>query len=277
MTVSEKIRSAVVLLLLIVMFLPTFRWMNERFGELDSFYAHGYLIPFICGFLVWQRREVLLNEPWKTDLRGFFILLSGVVLHLAGLLFEVHFLSGLALVIVITGLVLFNLGRKISRLVAFPLFFMLFMVPLPAVITLGVSFRLKLIAAEIAGYAAGLFIPLKTAGSLIFLPNGVLTVGAPCSGLKSIITLSALSLLFAYLTEFTLREKALFFLLSLPLAFLANVIRIILLIIVFYVYGSEAALGKFHDFSGFLVFLIALAGLFLLKRIFQIWPIKKTA
>jgi len=147
---------------------------------------------------------------------------------------------------------------------------------MPQAMTLGVSFSLKLIAAKTASFLAALIIPLKNQGSLVFLPNGVLTVGAPCSGLRSLIALSALSLLFAYLNEFSLQKKGLFFILSLPIAFISNVMRIILLIMVFYIYGSKVAMGWFHDFSGVLVFVFAFLGLIILKKIFSLWPQGKT-
>ena len=134
---------------------------------------------------------------------------------------------------------------------------------------------MKMFAAHAASSLISGIVPLKSAGSLIYLPNGVLTVGSPCSGLKSLITLAALSLLFAYLTEFSLKKKAIFFLCALPIAFIGNIVRIILLILAFYVYGSEFAMGKFHDFSGFLVFVVAFIGLTLLRNLF-LWQEKNS-
>ena len=258
-------------LLLIVVFWPTFQWMNYRFSEAESFYAHGYLIPFIVAYLIFLKRERLRNISLKPDNAGLILLLVSLAAHFFAYYFEIHFMSGLSLIAVICGLVLYNYGASFLRTLAFPLGFLLFMVPLPNAMTVGISFYLKILAARIACSMIGIIVPLKNAGSLVYLPNGVLTVGAPCSGLKSLIALSALSLLFAYLTGFSFKKRILFFLTALSVAFFANVARIILLILVYYVYGAGVAMGWFHDFSGMLVFVFAFSGLALLRKFFMVF------
>ncbi|MFH2138100.1 MAG: exosortase/archaeosortase family protein [Candidatus Omnitrophota bacterium] len=260
--------------LLIVIFLQVFHWMNLRFSEPDSFYAHGFLIPFVVGYLVFSKKEEIKSVKPHSQKNGLFILIISLLIHVFAGFFEINFLSGFALIGVLCGLVIYNCGFEIIRLISFPLFFISFMVPIPKVMTLGISFYMKIFAANAATALIGLVIPLKSAGSMVYLPNGVLTVGAPCSGLKSLITLTALSLLFAHLTGFSLKKKILFFIGTIPIALIANIIRIMLLILVFYVYGSEVAMGKFHDISGFLLFVIAFVGLVLLRKLFLLWEEK---
>jgi len=219
-------------------------------------------------------KQDLLAAPKKTVAAGLAVLLGSLCVHCLASLFEIHFLSGFAVIGALGGLVLFNGGWDLLRLGSFPLFFLVFMVPLPEVMTLSLSFHMKLFAAQIAGMLAQLIIPLQVSGSLVYLPNGVLEVGAPCSGLKSLITLAALSLLFTHVSEFRWQRKIVFFLTTIPIALAANVLRIFLLIFVFYVYGQPAAMGWFHDFSGMLVFVFAFVGLVGLRKLFQIWPEK---
>ena len=270
-----KIKILLIAIILIILYLPTFKWMNARFSEPESFYAHGFLLPFIVAYLIYDKRKFLKESPIKEEKRGRVILIASLCVHLIASYFEINFISGFSLIGVLWGLVLYNGGFVITKVLGFPLFFMVFMVPLPKATTLGLSFYMKMFAAKIASFLIAGIVPLKSAGSLIYLPNGVLTVGAPCSGLKSLISLAALSLLFAHLTDFSLKKKAAFFLCALPIAFIGNIVRIMLLILAFYVYGSEFTMGKFHDFTGFLVFVIAFIGLTLLRNLF-LWQQKKS-
>lgn len=269
-----RIRIVIIIALLVFIFWNTFLWMNYRFSEPESFYAHGYLVPLVSAYLIFRKKDALRSLPWEVEYSGLFLIVFSLLVHVFASFFEINFLSGLSFVAVLFGLVIYNCGFRILGSILFCLFFLLFMVPMPNTLTLGASFYLKLVAAKIASFLISSLIPLKSAGSVVYLPNGVLTVGSPCSGLKSLISLSALSLLFAYLTKFNLRKKTVFFLLALPIAFISNIFRIMLLIFVFYVYGSDVAMGWFHDFSGMLVFIFAFLGLVALRKVFLIWPEK---
>ncbi|MCP4649467.1 MAG: exosortase [PVC group bacterium] len=271
----KRIKILLIVILFTIIFLPTFRWMDIRFSEPDSFYAHGILVPFVAAYLIFIKREELKKKKTTSEKRGLILLLVSLFIHIFASFFEINFVSGFSLLGVLVGLIVYNCGSSITRVIGFPLFFLLFMVPVPKVVTLGMSFYMKLFAARIASFLIGFIIPLKSAGSMVYLPNGVLTVGAPCSGLKSLITLAALSLLFAYLTGFAIKKKILFFLFALPIALASNIVRIMMLIFVFYVYGSEIAMGWFHDFSGMLVFIVAFMGLVLLRKLFLLCPEKK--
>ncbi len=268
------VKLILIILLMCLIFWPTFVWMKFRFSEPESFYAHGFLIPFVFGYLVFKQKEELKALNFKTAPAGIVVLILSLLLHLFAYFFEINFLSGFSLIGVFCGLILYNCGLTFVRQISFPLFFLMFMIPLPKAMTLGVSFHLKLFAANIASFIVSFIVPLKSANSMVYLPNGVLTVGAPCSGLKSLITLSALSLLFAHLSGFNIKRKIIFFICSIPIAILSNIVRIMLLIIVFYVYGSEVTMGWFHDFSGFLIFVIAFIGLAILRKLMLLWPEK---
>ncbi|MBU4305749.1 MAG: exosortase/archaeosortase family protein [Candidatus Omnitrophica bacterium] len=269
--VVKFIKLVLVILLTLLVFLPTLSWMRYRFSEAESFYAHGYLIPFVVAYLIFLKKEQLRNLSPNPSNAGLILLLVSLAVHLFAFYFEINFLSGLFFIAAVCGLVLYNYGAPCLRTLAFPLGFLFFMIPLPNAMTLGLSFYLKILAARMACSVIGIIVPLKNAGSLVYLPNGVLTVGTPCSGLKSLIALSALSLLFAYLTGFSFKRRILFFLAALPVAFISNVVRIILLILVYYVYGAGVAMGWFHDFSGMLVFVFAFLGLALLRKFFMVF------
>ncbi|MCM8814341.1 MAG: EpsI family protein [Candidatus Omnitrophica bacterium] len=251
----------------VFIYTPTFAWLSYRFSEAESFYAHGYLVPLVSAYLVFRRRAALPALLAPPDPRGLAVLVFCLSLHGLASFLELNFLSVLAIIGTITGFALYQWGAAVVKACSFSLAYLLFMVPLPKVMTLALSFHMKIFAAQIAAAVAATFIPLKLSGSLVYLPNGVLMVGSPCSGLRSLISLAALSLLFAYISDFKRWRMVVFFLLSVPIALFANVLRIILLVAVYYVYGEKAAMGWFHDFSGMLVFLFAFAGLIGLRKV----------
>jgi len=133
---------------------------------------------------------------------------------------------------------------------------------------------MKLLAAEAGASLINWFnIPVYRTGSIVYLPNTSLTIGSPCSGLRSLISLTALGALFAYLSDLSRVKKVMLFISAIPLALAANVLRIGMLLWVAYVYGHDVATGRFHDISGILVFIFAIVGLMVVNRILQ-WKTK---
>lgn len=262
------IKIAVIAVLVAIIFWPIFGWLKERFTEADTYYSHGFLVPFVCLFLIYRNREELLRTPSSSDTRGIFIILAGLLMHLLAFRWGINFICGFAFIIVLFGLFLVLWGKEVTKKNIFPLLFLVFLVPLPKVLIIEISFKLKILVAHIAANIVNFFgIPALRMGSTIQLPNTALTVGDPCSGLRSLISLLSLGALYAYISSLTKTGKFVLFLSSIPIAIIANIVRIVLLLLVAYVYGSEVATGKFHDISGFIVFIIALLGLMLVGRL----------
>ncbi len=275
MNFQRKISLAAIIGLLIFIYWPTFVWMNARFSEADTYYSHGFLIPPIFLYLIWMKRKELKTAKIAPSNIGLFLLIPALLAHLLAYLLEINFISGFSFIVVMFGLSLYLFGQDTTRKMAFPILFLIFMIPLPQVLIIGISFRMKIWAAQAATAIINIMgIPAVRNGSVVYLPNTALTVGDPCSGLRSLISLTALGALYAYLAKIQTARKFILFLVSIPLALLANVIRIVLLLIVAFVYGSKVATGKFHDFSGFLLFAIALIGLIIVGRILS-WQRKK--
>ena len=267
--------KAIIVVLLIIIYWPTFIWMKVRFLEAESYYSHGFLIPFVFLFLIWQKRDVLKETPVVPQNIGLVLLIFSLLVHLIALRWRINFISGFSMITTLTGLSLCLFGKRITYKLLFPLCFLVFMTPLPQVLIIHISFKMKILAAQVAAVIINIMgIPAVRAGSIINLPNTSLTIGSPCSGLRSLISLTALGAIYAYLTELSLLKKLTLFLASIPLALIANIIRIVLLLLVAFVYGAEVATGKFHDFSGFLVFIFALAGLMIAGR-FLSWQKEK--
>lgn len=248
------------LLLLGVIGWPTLRWMAERFDSPGSFYSHGWLVPLASGWLIWQRRDALRRTRRQASWWGLTLLLPSLLLHALADRWHIGFVAGFALLGIVWGLVWTWWGAAVVRQLRFPLLFLLFMVPLPNILLLATSFKMKLLAAQAAGLAlTAVGIPAAQAGSTLHLPGLDIVVDDTCSGLRSLISLLALATFWlAFLPPQAARWQRLTVVASaVPIALLANVVRIVVLSLIALWYGPQAAQGFLHIGSGLVVFGVA--------------------
>lgn len=269
MNLPFRIKLGIVIGLLVLIYLPTFAWMNARFDEAESYYSHGYLVPFVFAYLIWIKRDELKKCAVKPVDPALLIFVPALLIHLLAYFFEINFVSGFTLIAALFGLALYLYGTDITKKVAFPVTFLVFMVPLPQVMIINISFKMKMMAAQIATSIVNLMgIHAVRDGSIVHLkPDTSLTIGSPCSGLSSLIALMALGALYAYLVKMSRTRKIILFLLSIPIALAANIFRIVMLLLVGFAYDSEVATGPFvHGFLAFLLYIFAIAGLIIIGR-----------
>jgi exosortase len=254
-----------------VVFYPTFTWMYQRFNEPESYYGHGFLIPLIVAYLIWDKRRQLAAIPASCSRAGLALLVVSLAVHLVALFFKVGFVSGIALVGTLCGFAWYVYGSRRFSILLFPLLFLLLMVPLPKVLLIAITFKLKMLAAAIAAWLMSFTsLNIVHSGSRFILPNGVLAVENECSGINSLISMLTLSILFAYFAEKSALKRTLFVLASLPVAIVANVCRIIFLILAAYIYGIGAVKnGLLHYGDGIVMWVAALFFLYMLWRFFQ--------
>ena len=199
-----------------------------------------------------------------------WLITAGLLTHIICAVLKVYFISGFSLILVIYGLVLYFFGREVARTLNFPILFLLTMVPLPLVVVSNLTVKLKLFAAECATFILNhIGFPSVRDGSVIRMPNSFIAVEAPCSGLRSLISLLTLGLLFAYMLKASFFKKAILLLSAVPFAVATNMLRIIMLATVNDLYGEKAAMGFFHDFSGFFVFALAFIGLLWVYKVLE--------
>lgn len=267
---ASLLRFAISFALLLVVYIPTFIWMYERWVKPESYYGHGFFIPLVSLFILWQRRDIIKKAKISNDMRGLFIVIASLLIHTISTVLNIYFVSGFSFIFVLYGLVLFSFGKDVTSKMIFPIFFLLAMIPLPLVLVGNLTVKLKLLAAQCATFILNrIGFPSILDGSTIRMPNSFTIVGAPCSGLRSLISLITLGLLFAYALKVSLIKKVLLLLSSIPIAIATNVMRITLLSVVNDLYGEKAAMGFFHDFSGFLVFAIAFISLYGISRLLE--------
>ncbi len=254
-------------LLLVASYLSTFAWMIDRWEAKGSYYSHGMMIAPIALGWVWLRRDRLAAARPEPSWLGFWIFAAGLALHAVSVSISVHFTSGLSIVPVAVGLVLFLRGRETLRVLAAPILFLVFMVPIPLMLVAHLTLRLKLFAAS-AGIGAIrlLGVPAEQEGSLVHVAGESLMVGDACSGLRSLIALLALGFLVVQRVPGGWLAKTFVYACVLPLAVLGNVVRVFLLCLLATWVGAENIGGWIHDATGFAIYAITLVGLFTLVR-----------
>jgi len=255
---------------ILLVYLPSFLWMWDRWFAKDSYYSHGILVPFISGYLIWLKRKELARIPRESSPWGMWFITSGIFVYVVSSVFRVYFSSLFSLLLVMAGVILCLYGSKILRAVLFPVLFLFFMMPLPLVTIVYISFKMKLLAAQIAQIVLqNMGFMAVREGSIIRMPHASVIVEDVCSGLRSLISLIALASVFAYWMKGKAAKKIFIALCAIPIAIATNVCRIVFLSFVSEVWGQQYAAGFIHDLSGFLVFALAFVMLYVLEKLIE--------
>jgi len=224
----------------------------------DDDYTHGFLILPLALYFVWERREALRRIAVQPNLLGVGLLAMGLLLLVVGTVGAELFLQRSSLILVLSGLVWLILGTAFLRELLFPIAFLVFMIPLPAVVMNAVAFPLQLFAAQSATFCmqtAG--IPVLREGNTIVLSNTTLEVVEACSGIRSLQALLALGAVYGYFTQKAAWKRWALIALSVPIAIAANAFRVAGTGFLAHFIGPEAAQGFYHSFAGWMVFAVA--------------------
>ena len=248
-----------------------FQWLVYKYEGLNTYYSHGYLIPFVSAYLIYLRRKEIIQAEIRSNATGAGLIVCALTIHIFGVLGNINFISGFSMVMYTFGCSLYLLGQPVTRIIAFPLFFLVFMCPIPDAYIDIIAIPFKSLATGIALQLIDILnVPYIREGFIVHLPTSTFVVGTPCNGMRSLISFTALGALMLYLFRTSLWKKILFLAVIPPLALLLNSTRIFLLLWIAYTYGEKAASPEsyLHDGSGFLVFIIGfVAMIFFLRRI----------
>lgn len=257
---------------MIIAYFPTLIWMFDRWWVRDSYYSHGILIPAVSIFLIYQIKDELAKIEFKESPWGMRLIIAGIALHLLASHpnVRVYFVSGFSMLFVISGIVLYLYGEELFKKIAFPLGFLVFMIPLPLVVINKLSLQLKMFAAEMAEIVLNnMRIPAIRDGSIIRMRHANVVVDDVCSGLRSLISLTALGSIFAYWLKGPVWKKVILFLSTIPIAIVTNMCRVVLLASISEIWGTEYADGFVHDMTGFMVFALAFIMLYAVGKLLE--------
>ena len=234
----------------------------------DGNYSHGFLIVPIALYFVWERRAKLQQITPHPSLFGLFVFAGGILVLLAGLLGAELFLTRISLLGVLIGIILFLLGWAHLRALAFPLAFLLLMIPLPAIIFNQIAFPLQLLASRAGEFAiSSADIPVLREGNVLVLAHTSLEVAEACSGIRSLISLLTLGIVFGYFTDPRGWVRTVIALSTVPVAIISNGARVAGTGIAAHRWGPAVAEGFFHEFSGWVIFVVAFVLMFALQQL----------
>jgi exosortase len=226
---------------------------------IDSDMGHGFFVPLIAGYIIWQQKDELMAMKPRPSWWGLPLVLWGGAQLIVGTLGVELFTERVAFVITVVGLILALCGFEILKKIAFPLFLLLFMIPIPAIIYNKITFPLQILASRLADEALSVLgIPVMREGNILELPNQRLSVVEACSGIRSLLSLTFLSLVYGHFFEKRLWVRGLLFFSTIPIAIIANGGRVTITGILTQV-NPALAEGFFHESTGWVIFMLALA------------------
>ena len=241
----------------IVLYFPFLQTLVHDWNVNDNF-SHGYLIPPIAAFMVWHRKTQLKDVKAQPNLWGLLLTLTGLLQLIVAKIGAEYFLQRTSVILVLFGLTLFLLGTKWTKKLSVPMLYLLFMIPIPAILWNQIAFPLQLFASKSSTFFIQLLgIPIYREGNILHLADTTLQVVDACSGLRSLTSLLALSAAFAYISTLRTLKKWMLFFSAVPIAIAVNILRLTSTAVLAEWIGPEIAQGFLHEISGLFIFIIA--------------------
>ena len=264
---------------LVALYLPTYLVLAKTVWASDE-QGHGPIILVVSIWLMWRKRDEYLALPDQpARVAGGLLLAFGLALYVLGRTQQLDTFEVASQILVLASVFLLMKGPNALRLMAFPLFFMIFMVPLPSILVQVITVPLKMAVswcAEGILYAFGY--PVARTGVVISVGQYQLLVADACAGLNSMFTLEALGLLYLNLMNYkSMTRNVLLAILIIPISFAANIIRVMILVLVTYHLGDEAGQGFVHTFAGMVLFIVALTLILLTDSVLSLFMGRRKA
>ena len=225
----------------------------------DPNFSHGFFVPLFSAFVIWQERERFARVRPHPSWSGVVVLLAGLGLLVVGRMGAELFLDRSSLLLVLAGVIILLLGWNLFRALLFPWAFLLLMIPIPTILFNQITFPLQLLASKAAAAVLPLMgVPILREGNVINLPSMALEVAEACSGIRSLMSLVTLAIMYGYLMEKRLWVRWLLAIASVPIAVAANSFRIIGTGLLVQYWDTNKAEGYFHASWGWIIFVISL-------------------
>jgi exosortase len=256
--------------LFLVLYLPVLLPLAKQWIY-DSNYQHGLAVPLVSAFILWRRRAILgATGGNRSAFAGWTLILLASLLLIGGTAASELFTARFSLPLMLIGILLVLRGREFVRRAAFPLLFLFMMIPLPYIIYYKLTFPMQLMSAKLsAAFLRSIGVDVIQRGNILSLPNYTLEVVAACSGLRSLMTMITLSLILTAFTEMSVRRKAILAASSVPIAIIANTIRLAVMAIGAYAVSPAFVDGILHEISGLIVFSVGFVMLLIVRGLLK--------
>jgi exosortase len=252
--------------LIVLLFAPVLRDMFKEYAR-DESMGHGFFVPVVVGYMIWQRRTELARVAVKPDWSGWALCLLGFLFLLLGTFGAEFSLMRGGLMLTVYGVVLATCGIQVFRMLAFPLLLLLFMIRIPQFIYGQITFPLQILASQFAEFSLSVLgIPVLREGNVLELASQKLNVVEACSGIRSLLSLTFLALVYGYFFETKKWIRTVLFLSTIPIAIFANGLRVTLTGVLSEV-NKDYAEGVFHTMEGWVIFMVALVALLTLHQV----------
>jgi len=266
---EQRFAAGLVLGGLLLVYWSVLRGLIDAWSTDDN-YSHGFFIVPLAAYFAWERRRAFAAAVVRPSYFGLLVVAGSLAFLVAGLLGAELFLSRVSLIGAIAGSILFLFGWQRLRIVLFPLAFLLLMIPLPALIFNRIAFPLQLLASHVGeSTISALDIPILREGNVLILANATLEVAEACSGIRSLVSLFTLGIVFGYFADRRPWVRAVIALSAVPVAILANGLRVASAGVAAHNFGAAGVEGLFHEFSGWVVFVIAFLMMLGFQRLLQ--------
>ena len=255
--------------LLIGCYAPILYRMGVQWAT-DENMGHGFFVPILAGYIAWQRRDILAAIPLRPNGWGLVLVVWAAFQALAATLGAELFTARLSFVIALVGVILYLGGTRWVKALGFPLALLLFMIPIPALIYAALTLRLQGLASQLGEVMISMMgIPVLRAGNTLQLPSQTLDIAEACSGIRSLLSLGFLSLVYAYFTDKRVWMRWALLTATVPIAIGANGIRVAVTGLLSEV-NTKLAQGAYHEGEGYIVFIVALVALIITHRVISL-------
>jgi len=264
-------KAGVLLVLIAWLYVPILLRLAQQCWA-DPNWSHGLIVPIFSAFVLWRQRNYLASLSAHPSAWGVPLLCVAMAVLVLGVLGAELFLSRISLLLVLAGLIVLFFGWQCFRSVLFPWAFLILMIPIPSIVLNHITFPLQILASKLAAALLAIVgVPVLREGNVIHLPSISLEVAEACSGIRSLLSLLTLAVIYGFLVEGRKSIRVLLGLAAIPIAVLANGLRIVGTGVLAQYWDPSKAQGFFHSFSGWLIFLLSLASFVSLHRLWRLF------
>ncbi|CAB5115414.1 hypothetical protein D3OALGA1CA_2692 [Olavius algarvensis associated proteobacterium Delta 3] len=274
---KRSVLGIVALTLFIVAYYPIFQILVKKWASSEE-YSHAFVILPIILYLVWQKRAIFQESQVRYSSVGLVLLIISALFYPVSLLIQMRTIIALFMFLTVVGTIIYLFGTDTLKALFTPLLLLAMLIPVPEKLFIQLTFPLQLIVSQISEVVIRFFaVPILREGNIMFIPGKTFEVVEACSGLRSMISLLTLSVIFGYFRLRKVSSKLVLVVASAPTAIFVNIIRVVTMILLFHFFKLDLSEGTLHTLTGISIFAIALLTLFLVERILEKWEIKSNS